>query len=588
MFARALDLDPFSVGGAVMPIAVGCCIGVALLAYRLFRPSTVVVGVAAGAYASWMALTMATALVGTPYGYGQLGGDEGRLLAMAAKNMTSWGSADAFVRHLPTEYPPLYPWVLGHVAHVLGRPAWRIEGDAQIALMSGAFVIGYVLWRRLVGAPSAFMIEALAPASTAQPSKAYEFVTVLVIIPWILGAFAAPLRDRRHMHWLPAGVIGGLIVVTYSAYLAFSMLGILAIAFLALRESRRRGPYLVHVVALTVTAAVVASWYVVPFLSTYLSKGGERISDFYLAVDLVTQPIPLTFTDATPLGVLELVGLFGLVWYRRSAWWGRPMLLIALSAFAYRVLFLLMTAHNNHTGYLQYTNRYLRTVLGTAGILTLARALPVLRAKLPGPIQRQRELALLAVAIVVAWTSWQGWQQWMPGPRGARDAYLAAGAPTQATVAHSEPLPNGHLPRYATPKVKPHVFPLNGVTDAISSGLGPDARPVVLSYDQRLFVFKPYYGYLVPDRIAANSLQLWDQRAAALRQLAQIHDPAAFAAAAADTKFGPIDVFVLTDHGSTWRWNNIAFSPESFGGGAFTVRHLPHSTVVAVRSSPGP
>jgi len=81
---------------------------------------------------------------------------------------------------------------------------------------------------------------------------------------------------------------------------------------------------------------------------------------------------------------------------------------------------------------------------------------------------------------------------------------------------------------------------------------------------------------------------LWDQRAAQLRQLAQIRDPEAFAAAAADTKFGPIDVFVLTDHGSTWKWNDIAFSPASFGADRFTVRHLPHSTVVAVRTSPGP
>ena len=586
MLAGAFDLDPFTVAGAVMPIAVGCFVGIALLAYRLYRPSTVIIGVGAGAYAGWMALTMAAALRGTPYGYGTLVGDEGRLLAMAAKNMTQWGSVDAYVRHLPTEYPPMYPWVLGHVAHLLGRPAWRIEGYAQILVMSGAFVLGYVLWRRLVGAPWAFLIQVMAPAGLAEPSKAYEFLTILVVIPWILGAFAVPLRDRRHMHWLPAGVIGGLIVLTYSAYLVFSMLGLLAIAVLAWREGQRRRPYVLHVVAVIVVAAVVASWYIVPFISTYLTHGGQRLSDTFLDGDLVSQPLPMSYTDPTPLGLLELVGLVGLVWYRRTAWWGRPMLLIALSAFAYRVLFLFATVHNNHTGYLQYTNRYLQTVLWTAGVLTLATALPAIRARLPGPIQRQREVALLGVAVVVAWSSWQGWQQWMPGPRGV-DAYRSAGVPNQATVAHSQPLPNGELPRYAPPNLKPFVFPVDRVRGVIASSLGSHARPVVLSYDQRLYVFEPYYGYLVPDRLAANSLQRWDTRADQLRQLAQTYDPQAFAEAASHTTFGPIDVFVLRDRGTVWNWDDIAFAPKSFSGGQFKVVHVTPSTVVAVRLSSG-
>src|SRR3954466_15500284 len=113
LLVRGLDLDPFRVRGAIMPVAVGCVAAALLLVARWRYRSDLVIGVATGTYAAWLVLTMGAALHGTPFGYGEMVGDSGRLVAMATKYMTTSASADAFVRHLPTEYPPLYPWLVG-------------------------------------------------------------------------------------------------------------------------------------------------------------------------------------------------------------------------------------------------------------------------------------------------------------------------------------------------------------------------------------------------------------------------------------------------------------------------------------------
>src|SRR3954454_2033598 len=229
LLVRQADLNPFTVAGAVMPVAVGAAVAAVLLIVLLRWPSSdVLIGIIAGAYAGWVSLVMAQALHGTPFSYGGMAGDEGRLVAKTTKYISRWGATDAFVRHLPTEYPPLFPWVVGHVASIVHRPAWRLVGDAQVVLYSLGLLLGYSLWRRLVSAPIALLIVVLAPVVPSfehlgDAGKVYEFVVLVVMAPWILATFAGLPRERGGLHWLPAGLIGGLIVLTYPAYFVFAL-----------------------------------------------------------------------------------------------------------------------------------------------------------------------------------------------------------------------------------------------------------------------------------------------------------------------------------------------------------------------------
>lgn len=589
LLVRTFDLDPFSVGGVVMPIGVGGVVAAVLVALLLRRRSTVLFGVAAGAYASWMALTLATALHGTPYGYGILRGDAGRFVAAATKYMHTSRSTDFFVAGIPSEYPPLYPWVVGHVARVVDRPAWQLFGEMQIVVMSLGVVVGYVLWRRLASPGVSFAIVALAPAvwaDRADPSKDYEFIALMVFVPWVLATFALP-RARGGMHWAVSGVIGGLMVSWYQAWLLLASIGLLAVIVLALRARADRRRYLLHLLGVAATAFAVGSWYLVPFLTGVLTSGGSRISDLWLASVISQQPLVIPFTVATPVGVVQLAGLLGAVWYRRAQWWAEPLLVLLLGTYAYRVVFLLRTAHDDHTGYLQYTEPVISMVLLVAGVLTLATAAPGLWRRVsaaPFAPGRERTVAVTAVTVAVLWGAMHAWESYVPGPRGLTNSSAPVGRANLGTAAHAEPLPDGTPTRFAPsdPKLIHKAFPTSRIEKVVRDQWHGGRDPVVLSHDQRLFGFVGYTGYTAVDRLAANTFQLWDERAAEISKVASVTEPAAFAEKSLHTRFGSIDVFVLKENGKRWSWNKINFSPTSFDGG-FSVVKVGDGTVVAVR-----
>jgi hypothetical protein len=588
------DLDPFSVGGVVMPVGVGALAGGILLALLLRRHSDTLLGVAMGVYASWIALTMAATLHGTTYGFGLLYGDAGRFVAQANKYMHTWASADSFVKGLPSEYPPLYPWVVGHVANMLDKPAWQLFGEMQVLVMSLAVVLAYVFWRRLVTAPVAFVLVALTPLVFREPSKDYEFIALLVFAPWVIMTFAGLSRRRGGLHWLSAGVIGGLLVLTYQAWLMFSAVGLLALILLTLRVVRSKRRYLLHLLGVAATAFVVASWYVVPLVTTMVTGGQNRLSDFWMSGAIVDRPVVFPFFQPTVVGVITLIGLVGMVWYRRTTFWAQPLLLVLVGCYVYRVLFLVRTAYDDHTGYLQYTETLIAMVLLTAGVLTTAEAAPAVWRRLrqaspPTPAtpvpKRRRAVVVTAVAALVAYAGMQGWVDWTAGPRGIRDSVQAAGGVTRGTDAHAEPLPDGSYPQYAPPKGYRHSWvPVRPIEDFVEQQLGKDARPVVLAYDQRLFAFLPWYGYTATDRVSANSLLRWDDRYAELQELSRVTDPAQFAQASRDTAFGPIDVFVLKGASNVrYRWRDVYFYATAFDPETFEIKRLPANVVVAVR-----
>jgi hypothetical protein len=304
----------------------------------------------------------------------------------------------------------------------------------------------------------------------------------------------------------------------------------------------------------------------------------------FLAPELVATPLPLPFLQATPIGLLELVGLLGAIWYRRVTTWAQPLLLVAISTYAYRIVFLLQTAHNDHTGYAQYTDRLTGMALLAAGVLTASQAAPAAAARVSSPVRR-RELAAASIVALVAYAAVQGWQAWMPGPRGIANVNVGpAGEANLATSAHVEPLPGGNLPRFAPASLAvTRYFPAVAVRHAIDSVRPPATHPVVLCFDQRLFAYYPYYAFSPPARLSTNTLTRWDDRVAALGELAAVTDPTTFAQQSLHTKFGRIDAFVLVASGRVWRWNDIAFSPMVFGTGTFHVTRIRGGVVVAVR-----
>jgi hypothetical protein len=594
--ARLGPADPFKLRVAMIPVIV-LVAGVVVAGVASRRlPADLASGIGAGLFGGWVAFTLRVALHGTAFGFGGVGSDPGRLAAMANTYSRTWQSADGIVPSVPSNYPPLFPWLVGRTSALINVPAWKLIGPAEAITLSFAVVAGYILWRRLLPGPLALAVTLPVLLGFSLPDKAYEILALAVLVPWVIATFGDPPRGR--LHWLPAGLIGGLTILLYWGFLVYAVPGILALAVVTWRASPDRARYVRHLVLTIVVSFVVASWYLIPYLGWGLLHGSSQVEYQYQGGGI--QDSPLLFLAPTPLGVLQLIGVIGLLWYRGRVWWGKPLLLLIAGTYAYWLLGLASFIVANHHLLLQDTPRLIAPMLAAAGVLTIAHAAPGIVRRLnirtvPGGLGT---LSLCLLSIFVAITAWQAW---MPGgPASVTGLYQPAvsTAKNDATLAFTQPLPDGSYSAAAPVAIRQPWFPTDPIKKDVASVLGKGAKPVTLSASEQLFPFVNWPGYIAVTRSAAGIDTNWPARYAALRKLSLVTDPAAFAAAAAHTAFGPIDVFILQISPKTagrWEWwpasapnAGVEFRSAQFSPDAFTVfTDLPGGYVLAVRKPQG-
>ena len=183
-----------------------------------------------------------------------------------------------------------------------------------------------------------------------------------------------------------------------------------------------------------------------------------------------------------------------------------------------------------------------------------------------------------------------------PTPVGGLYQPAVSTAKNDATLAFTNPLPDGRYPAAAPAGIRQPWFPTDPIKKDVASVLGASAAPVTLSASEQLSAFVNWPGYIGVYVTAAGIDTDWSARYAALRKLSGVTDPAAFAAAAAHTAFGPIDVFILVRTGpAQWSWTPavtpdgaVTFTPAQFSPAAFTVfTNLHGGYVLAVRKPQG-
>jgi Arabinofuranosyltransferase N terminal len=587
--------DPFRLRVAMIPVVVAV-VGVIVVGIASRRlPADLASGIGAGLFGGWTAFTLRTALHGTPFGFGGLGSDPGRLAAMANTYSHTWRSSDGIVPSVPSNYPPLFPWLVGRTSALIHVPAWRLLGPAEAIALSFAVIAGYLLWRYLAPGPVALALTLPVLLCFSLPDKAFEILALEILVPWALATFGEPPRGRR-LHWLPAGLIGGLSILLYWAFIMFVALGVVALAVVTWRASAERARYVRHVALTIVVALVVASWYLIPYAGWGLLHSSSQVEYQYQGGGI--QDSPLMFLAPTPLGVLELIGVIGLAWWRGRVWWGIPLLLLTAGTYAYWLLGLAAFVLANHHLLLQDTPRLIGPLLAAAGVLTIAQAAP-------GVVRRlsvrtvPAGLPALALCLLITWTAVTSWQAWMPGgPASQNGLYQPAVSttPNDATAAFTVPLPDGRYSPAAPASLRQPWFPTDPIRKDVASVLGAGAAPVTLSASEQLFAYVNWPGYIAVNRGAAGIDTDWPARYAALRKLSRVTDPAAFATASARTAFGPVDVFILGRAGpARWTWQPtgspdpaITFTPAQFSPDAFTVfTNLPGNFVLVIRQPQG-
>lgn len=585
----AIDISPLTIRGSAAPLIVGLVlVAIGVLLGRTKRVPGAV-GMAAGAFAGWVVLTMHTGLHGTPYGFGGLVGDAGRLAAQAERYTTTVHSADGIVGSVPAGFPPLFPWLVGRASAIAGVPAWQMLGIAEALAMSVAILIGFLLWRRLLPDAVALAVTIAVFAVFMDPARPYQVIALILVFPWALATFATPARGR--LGWLAAGILGGVQILLYPPYLIFSALGILALIVLVAHAAPDRGPYLRHVGGVVAVSLVVSSWYLVPVLVSAATHGAQVFAFPYAnPVPNAANPFPF-LSLATPLDALTAIGVLGLVWYRRRAWWALPLILLVLSAYVYRFGAQAIFVGTGNTLLFASTTVLATAALTTAGVLTLARAVPALLKRMSAA--EPSGLRTLALAVVVVWAATSAWYEWIPGaPTVSSPVFNPAltSSYNEASAAFRQPLPDGSYSRYAPAKDRLQWFPVDPIVSDVHSVLGPESRPVTLSTSEQLFATEPWPGFIAVDPAAAAGTSRWSSRFAALQKLSHVTNPSAFGRASAHTADGPIDVFILRAAGSTWDWTagdqrgTVQFKPKQFASPTFAIfRDLPSGLVMAVR-----
>ena len=117
-----------------------------------------------------------------------------RLAAMANRYAGTWHSSDGIVPSVPSNYPPLFPWLVGRTSALIHVPAWRLLGPAEAIALSFAVVAGYLLWRRLLPGPLALAVTLPVLLCYSLPEKAYEILALAVFVPWAVATFGDPPR----------------------------------------------------------------------------------------------------------------------------------------------------------------------------------------------------------------------------------------------------------------------------------------------------------------------------------------------------------------------------------------------------------
>lgn len=599
---RGLGRNPLTSAGVVLPLALGIPVGIAIFALAAAIQRTWLVGVAVGAYAAWVGTTIAAALVGTPFGYGIIAGDAGRMSALVMHFSETWHPGDAADPSLPPEYPPLYPMLIGRVAAWTGRPGWTMLQPAQIVVTSFAVVAGFLLWRRLTSDVAAFLVSCTVFTSLAEPSKGNEILSLSIYLPWLLGTFAVTGRDTSITRLIPpswkrpaplhpvvSGIIIGLIVPWSPQVLFLSLIGLVLVAGYTLRGAEReaRRPILVRWAITVGVALVVASWFVIPLAKAYLTGQVEVVADLWLGSPLVVEPFNIINPHRVILTLLQLAGLFGIVAQLRRAWWSAPLALYLGGVIIERALMLIRFSASGHAFMLYYVAASIGYALNAAGVLTLLQVWRWAQPRLAARAMSVRPLGVTLVAVLVSTAGYGAWAVWAPNPRGVLDNVTAPATPyNTAMLAHAERLPNGRKVHFPAPK-SPPGFPSDRVAAFVEGALGHDADPTAISANQAIFAFYAWGDWLMPNRVAASGLTRWDYRHGLLKRLATTTDSAAMADGLARLPYGPVDVLILrvNDSGptTTWRFGDIAFDPQAFSGPEFSVSAPMQGYVVLAR-----
>jgi hypothetical protein len=501
------------------------------------------------------ALTLVTALHGTPYAPGGLSGDQSFRTAAITRFADSWHNADFTFQGLPSFYAPAYFWVLGRAADLTGIEAWRMTKYGTIAVALLVPVVTYLLWRRLVPAPVAVPLAAV-PVVVENYFEPYAWLVIVALVPWWLEAVHGLRRpDRRPGHPLLLGLVGGLLFMTY--YYFFFIAAIALVIHLVVERAHGRprlgGPGggaqpRRAVLVLAIAAAVSAVYWLPLLVSMVRAEHVESLANRWFNAGHADLPLPML--EPSVAGAVALLGLGFLVVTAGREPLSRGLLVFLAAAYGWYLVGAVAAVAD--TPLLSFRGKPLvPLILLTAGVLALVRLARLAAARFAAADLRRpadlcqatdprqatdvRRVAWVAGALLLVYVG---------------QAFVTTVRDSPLMVeAHAAAWPDGRRSPYHRGDAAPPEPPAAEVHRAVVERFDGEGQPVLLSNRVDVMALYPFHGFLQWNAHFAHPAAEFHARVRFLKELAASDSPAEFADRSADNRFDRIDGFLLRDRG---------------------------------------
>ncbi|GAA4451791.1 galactan 5-O-arabinofuranosyltransferase [Phytohabitans houttuyneae] len=477
------------------------------------------------------ALTILTALHGTPFDMYGLIGDQLFRTEYVTRFADSWWGGDYTYRDLPAYYAPAFFWVLGRAADLSGTAPWHMLKFGTITVAFLAPIVSYLLWRRIV-APRVAALISSAALILPSLSESYAWIVLVAFIPWwLMAGHGLQRAGVRRWHPVLLGLIGAVLFTVYYYY--FFVLPIVLCLYFV--DARLRGQFSWREASRTFIALGVAalgsSVYWAPLAWNFLTSGHfESLNNRWITPNSGKLALPML--EPSVIGALCLIGLVFLLATVKEAL-SRAMLIVLVSLYVWHAVGFVFLAIDKPL--MSFRMRELVPIL-----LLAAAAMAVARVARFAADNFSADVvwrfAVVGTALLAVFA-------------GNRFVELVL---ADAKNAHNQALPNGKLPPFHEAGAEPWKgAPPERLNEVIEAGYKGPGRPVVLTSHPDLLAMYPYYGFVQWSANYSHPTSQFRARLDFLEELARSSGPAEFAARAGDNPYDDIDVIALHSNKDT-------------------------------------
>jgi galactan 5-O-arabinofuranosyltransferase len=520
----------FSVARGVGPVWAAVMVALAVLAHVIQRRT----GVVRGRMLVAVLAGLAAGLVMTPLMAGLnntlqppntiFGGDMAFRTEYVTRFATTWHLDDYTFRGLHAFYPPAWFWFAGRLAHLLNVTPWHIVKPFTIFTIGASLTLSFVLWRmvlRPAGALSAAIGSLLVlPAergslefSTQAWYSPYSCFVAVTGVAWLAATVTTVRGGGGRWRLAFLALVGAGLALTY--YLLFIILVLVLLALVLIpREGRRAAATRAGAVIGVVAVLTAVFW--VPLLSSLAS--GAASQGHFLNQHLLR--VSVGIGDQPALSVLAVAVIVALV-LTFSSRLSQAMAALLAGTILYQLISVgtLTLLHSQLQPHRAVTMMW----------VTYGAAIPVVLESL---FDRRPATRWLAA----------------PGVRLAAVAVVAVALPATFLLGAEQgaDLSGGPFTKAALQRAVP-LRQLDRIAAYITQTSGkPPQDLTVLTGNTHLLITRPYFGFLPLRARYAHPEADIPGRVAVLRAAAACTTPACTTRNLTSSRFGRIDVLVLS------------------------------------------